>query len=229
MRKRICWTLLLLGFLLVSPAPALAQAVDWQLTWQDDGTILETVNLEKINLKLEQGEWQADADSQGNLVLTRQTDGWAAYSQRLDRLPFKMESRNYLLLESAAIYSENYSPDPKGLYSQIAVIPDAQLSIKLPGIIRDHSADSIIDSQEAVWQLSRLDHIATEELLLKATVFDGLLLAIILVGGAVIIIGLLFLRSIRRVHKLIEEEYSLENIELEVDGNSSAGTEEQKN
>jgi hypothetical protein len=229
MRKQICWTLLLLGFLLLSPAPALAQAVDWQLTWQDDGTILETVNLNKIDVQLEGDEWQTAADSQGNVVLTRQTSDWAAYSQRLDRLPFKMKSRNYLLLESAAIYCENYSPDPKVLYSQIAGTPDARLSVKLPGIIRDHSADSIIDSQEAVWQLSRLDHIATEELLLKAIVFDGLLLAIILVVGAVIIIGLLFLRSIRRVHKLIEQEYSLENLELEGEGESSAGAEEQKN
>ena len=62
--------------------------------------------------------------------------------------------------------------------------------MKLPGVIRDHSADRIVDSQEAVWELNRLDHIINEELLLKATFFDGLLLSITLVGLAVIIIGL---------------------------------------
>jgi len=99
--------------------------------------------------------------------------------------------------------------------------------VKLPGVIRDHSADRIVDSQEAVWELNRLDHIINEELLLKATFFDGLLLSITLVGLAVIIIGLFFLRSINRVHKLIETEYSLENIELEEADNSTTGTEEQ--
>ena len=70
------------------------------------------------------------------------------------------------------------------------------------------------------------DHII-EDQLLKATVFDGLLLAIMLVGLAIIIIGLFFMRSINRVHKLIETEHSLENIELEEPDNSTTGTEEQ--
>ena len=69
---------------------------------------------------------------------------------------------------------------------------------------------------------------ATGELLLKATVFHGLVVGVILVVGAVIIIGLLFLRSIRRVHKLIEEEYSLENLAMEGVDDSFTETEEQK-
>jgi hypothetical protein len=214
--------------LLVNPVPALAQAVDWQLTWQDDGSILETVTLEKMDLEMGEGEWETSTDNQGNLVLTRTTADWTSYTQKADRLPLRIENRNYLILESAFIYGEDYSADQKGLYYQIAIVPDAQLSIKLPGFIRAHTADSIIDSQEAVWQLSRLDEMATGELLLKATVFHGLVVGVILVVGAVIIIGLLFLRSIRRVHKLIEEEYSLENLAMEGVDDSFTETEEQK-
>ena len=227
MRKRVCCALLLLSFLLVSPAPALAQVVDWHLTWQDDGSILETVELERTDLALEEGEWQSSTDSQNKLVLTRRTADWNDYQQLSDRLPLSVKSRNYLVLKVANFNSENFSADPQGIYAQIAAWPDAQLSIKLPGVIRDHSADTIVDKQEAVWQLNRLDHITTEEQLLKATVFDGLLLSIVLVGLAVIIIGLFFLRSIYRVHKFIETEYALEKIELEEADNSNTGTEEQ--
>ena len=229
MRKRVCCALLLLSFLLVSPAPAWAQVVDWRLIWQDDGSILETVKLDKVNLPLEvlEEDWQSSTDSQNNLILTRRTADWNDYQQRSDRLPLSVVSRNFLVLKAVTINSENFSATPEGLYAQISTLPDAQLSMKLPGIIRDHSADLIVENQEAVWQLNRLDHIVTEEQLLKATVFDGLLLAIMLVGLAIIIIGLFFLRSIYRVHKLIETEYSLENIELEEDDNSKTGTEEQ--
>jgi|BioPla2DNA2_1021312.scaffolds.fasta_scaffold113534_1 hypothetical protein len=229
MRKRVCCALLLLSFLLVSAAPAWAQVVDWRLIWQDDGSILETVKLEKVNLPLEvlEEDWQSSTDSQNKLVLTRRTADWDDYQQRSDRLPLSVVSRNFLVLKVATINSANFPTAPEGLYAQISTLPDAQLSIKLPGIIRDHSADRIVESQEAVWQLNRLDHIVTEDQLLKATVFDGLLLAIMLVGLAIIIIGLFFMRSINRVHKLIETEYSLENIELEEPDNSTTGTEEQ--
>ena len=227
MRKRGCCALLLLSFLLVSPVPAWAQAVDWRVIWQDDGSILEIVELERTDLALEEGEWQSTTDSQNKLILTRQTADWKDYQQLSDRLPLKVKSRNFLVLKVATFNTENFSAAPEGLYAQIAAWPDAQLSVKLPGVIRDHSADRIVDSQEAVWELNRLDHIINEELLLKATFFDGLLLSITLVGLAVIIIGLFFLRSINRVHKLIETEYSLENIELEEADNSTTGTEEQ--
>lgn len=229
MRKQVCFTLLLLSLLLLITVPAAGQTVDWNLTWQDDGSIVETVSLEKINLVLDTGEWQSSTDNNGHLIFTRQIAGWEQYHKLTDRLPLSIQSRNYLVMQRAVINSDDFVPDPQGLYHQIAAVPDAQLSIKMPGIIHDHSADTIVDSQEAVWKLGRLDHITTEDLLLRATVFDGLLVGVLLVGGAVIVIGLLFLRSIRRVNQLIEEEYSLENITLEVPGEESEGTEEQKN
>ena len=134
--------------------------------------------IRKMDLEMGEGEWETSTDNQGNLVLTRTTADWTSYTQKADRLPLRIENRNYLILESAFIYGEDYSADQKGLYYQIAIVPDAQLSIKLPGFIRAHTADSIIDSQEAVWQLSRLDEMATGELLLKATVFHGLVVVL---------------------------------------------------
>lgn len=230
MRKQVCYTLLLVSLLLVfAVVPAVGQTVDWNITWQDDGSIVETVSLDKINLVLDNKAWQSSTDNKGHLILTRQTAGWEEYRQLTDRLPLSVQSRDYLVLQRATINSEDFKPDPQGLYHQIAAVPDAQLSIKMPGIIHDHSADMIVDSQEAVWKLGRLDHMTTEDLLLKATIFDGLLVGVLLVGGAVIVIGLLFLRSIRRVNQLIEEEYSLENITLEAAGQETEGTEEQKN
>jgi len=213
----------------VFTVPAVGQTVDWNLTWQDDGTIVETVSLEMSNLALDDESWQSSTDSQGRLILTRQTGSWEKYRQLTDRLPLSMASRNFIILQTATINSEEYAAAPGGLYQQIAAVPDAQLSIKIPGIIRDHSADMLVDNQEAVWKLNRLDHITTEDLLVKATVFDGLLIAVLLVGGAIIVIGLVFLRSIRRANQLIEEEYSLENLTLEETTEQNTGTEEQKN
>ena len=91
MRKRVCCALLLLSFLLVSAAPAWAQVVDWRLIWQDDGSILETVKLEKVNLPLEvlEEDWQSSTDSQNKLVLTRRTADWDDYQQLSDRLPLR--------------------------------------------------------------------------------------------------------------------------------------------
>jgi len=228
-RKGVCFAFLLVCLLLVWTSPALGQRVDWNLTWLDDGTIVETVSLEMRDLVLEDKSWHSSADPQGRLLLTRRTNSWEEYSKLSDRLPLSMESRNYVILQTAKLRSEDFAAAPGGLYQQVAAASDAQLSIKVPGIIHDHSADMIIDNQQAVWKLSRLDHLTTEDLLLQATIFDGLLIAVLLVGGAVIVIGLWFLRTIRRAHRLIDEEYSLDNIALDDSRENTTETEEEKN
>jgi len=113
MRKRVCCALLLLSFLLVSPVPAWAQAVDWRVIWQDDGSILEIVELERTDLALEEGEWQSTTDSQNKLILTRQTADWKDYQQLSDRLPLKVKSRNFLVLKVATLILRTSRQPPK--------------------------------------------------------------------------------------------------------------------
>lgn len=221
MRKRIYWSLLLLPLLLLVPSPVLAESVNWEIIQQDDGTIQETVQVTGAKLSVDEKVWTITAPGNDRLVLSRNTANWAAYNQLDDRLPIHIAARNFLVMQVVRFYSEDYQTSSPGLYNQLAGLPEAQLKIQVPGIVREHSANYVEDSQRAVWNLNRLDHIKSEEFLFKAVIFNGFLLAVIMVAGAVLIIGLVFLRSIRRVDQLIEEEYSLENIKPDLIGDDS--------
>lgn len=231
MRKPVCCSLLLLLSLFIFPAPVTAQQVDWNLIWQDDGTIEETVRVmgKGEDLSVDEQDWKVIRTSGSNqVILTREVDDWAAYSRQTDRLPIRAETRDYIILQITRIKTEHPVPPSAGLYRQVAELSEARLSIQVPGIVREHSAYGVENSQKAIWKLNRLDHLTGEDLVVKAVVFDGLLLAVLLVGGAVLIIGWVFLRSIRRVNQLIEEEYSLENVQLDPIEEESSGSDQQK-
>jgi hypothetical protein len=53
--------------------------------------------------------------------------------------------------------------------------------------------------------------------MLVVDTFDGFILGLLLIVLGIIIIGLVFLSRIRRTHKLIEQEYSLENLTLPIE------------
>lgn len=227
MRMRIVGVLLVLLLLFAFPSCVMAQQVTWSLLWQDDGTIQEKVEVTGTELSGQYDSWTVMSEGSDQISLTRSTEDWEAYSQLNDRLPIRIEAKDYIVMQFTRVDAESFSPDPQGVYAQVAGMPGAVLTFQVPGIVRDHSADVVENSQKAVWDLNRLDHVLAEEQMLTAVTFDGLLIGIILVGGAALIIAVVFLRSILRVNRLIEEEYSLENLQLEPDPDQ-AGSDEQK-
>lgn len=224
---RIVGVLLVLLLLFAFPSCVMAQQVTWSLLWQDDGTIQEKVEVTGTELSGQYDSWTVMSEGSDQISLTRSTEDWEAYSQLNDRLPIRIEAKDYIVMQFTRVDAESFSPDPQGVYAQVAGMPGAVLTFQVPGIVRDHSADVVENSQKAVWDLNRLDHVLAEEQMLTAVTFDGLLIGIILVGGAALIIAVVFLRSILRVNRLIEEEYSLENLQLEPDPDQ-AGSDEQK-
>lgn len=225
---RIVGVLLVLLMLFAFPSCVMAQQVTWSLLWQDDGTIQEKVEVTGTDLSSQYDSWTVTSKGSDQISLTRSTKDWKAYSQLTDRLPIRIEAKDYIVMQLTRVKAESFSADPQGVYAHAAGMPGAVLTFQVPGIVRDHSADAVENSQKAVWELNRLDHVLSEDQMLTAITFDGLLIGIILVGGAALIIAVVFLRSILKVNRLIEEEYSLDNLELEPDPDQAAGSDEQK-
>ncbi len=190
-----------------------AADTEWKLKLNADRTISESVSTEQGQHINYSTSWKMSEEA-GRIMFTRAIPTWQVYSSEVDRLPVQITVKDYFLWQDIEIISAAQQNAQQGVFSSLADKP-VRLIIQLPGAIGTSSADSIEDGRTAIWQISRGADIQNKGLLLQATLVDGYIVSILLfVLGFAVIAGL-FLRKIRKTHKLIEEEYSLENIDLE--------------
>lgn len=203
MKKYFPVVLLVLGFLIVgySPAQATGQAA-WNIKWNSNGSLDETVTIRNHNIIIQDNEWQTSRSDQG-LILTRHINNWQEYSKLGDGLPLELSQKDFWLIKSSTLTMKEQAR-PGSLYEQLTDFGGARLSIEVPGIIRESTAQEKIDST-AVWTLGTADAVT-----LNAVVFDGIVLGIAFFALCAIIILIIFLSRIRRVNRLIAQEYSLE-------------------
>jgi hypothetical protein len=193
--------IIILGlFIAVLPGQASDEAT-WNLKWNNDGSLDETVTVFDHNIVIEADNWETSRSDQA-LTLSRHVDNWQDYLNLEDGLPLVLVEKNYGLVKTSTLTMKDASPG--SLYEQFGAIDGARLSIEVPGIISETSAQEKIEST-AVWELGSAGAIT-----LKASIFDGVVLGIIFFALCAIIIFFVFLRRIKRVNQLIAEEYSLE-------------------
>lgn len=202
--------LLLLFFLWLFPSHCYAGQLEWQLTWEEDDKIQEKLSIFSHNISVDEEKWEV-SQSEEKIMLSREVENWQAYSKLSDSLPLVASEKDYILFKTISLKVDDKALYPTSVYAQAAKLYGAELKITIPGIISSDSAKEVNDLT-ATWKFAQMQNIMDEDLLLKATVFDGFCLGVFLFVCGFSIIVLVFLLHLRKVNRLIEEEYSLDKV-----------------
>ena len=212
--KRCFLVMMLIALILLGlSGQVLAADTEWKLKLNADGTISESVSVDQSQLVTYNNTWKTSKDG-GRVILTRTVPAWQDYMNQSDRLPLHITVKDYFLWQDVEIFAAAQQGASQGIFLSTQDKP-VRLIIQLPGSIAASSAEKIEDGRTAIWQISKGADIQNKGLLVQATLVDGYIVSILLfVLGFAVIAGL-FIRKISKTHKLIEEEYSLENIDRE--------------
>ncbi len=210
MKKHFPIIFLVVGLLLISCSPL--QASDkaaWTIKWNSNGSLDEGVIIPNQNVVVNDQEWETSR-SGNQMILSRHIKDWQAYRQLGDSLPFEVAQRDFLVLKIASL-TVKQEANPGSLFEQLTRHSDANLNIEVSGVIRNSNAD-VKQDNVAVWNLGTS---RSSPLKLDTVIFDGIYLSITFFIFCFIIIFIIYLNRIRRVNRLIAEEYSLERAALE--------------
>lgn len=212
MHKYLNLTIALIIFVSVISVPrsAMGAEAEWKIQWGDNQQLLETVTISGTDIQVDDHTWKT-TQTNGRLILSREVQGWDSYTKLNDRLPLQVNSRNFLILKMFDLKIAPYESNPKNLYANLSGLDNINIIMEVSGIIRESSADEVIDSK-ATWKFQPNDDLLPEGPMLKIITFNGFLIAVLLVLIALMVIGMVYVRGVRRVNALLEEEYSIENL-----------------
>jgi len=188
------------------PGVALAYDAQWQMEWLDDGSIREQVTIPDPDFSAYDSSWSS-AQSSGNTVLTREVKNWQAYEQLAQRLPVKVKHTNYIILSVTQI-----NPDLTKSAFLFESFDNSIIRIKVPGIISETSGTAVDDYTV---QFGSSREFVGRQGVMKVVVLDGFMLGIVIVSVGLIVVLLLFGMRMRKIDRLIADEYSLEKVVLE--------------
>ncbi|NLW91044.1 MAG: hypothetical protein GXY34_05535 [Syntrophomonadaceae bacterium] len=208
MRRNFPILLLLVAFVLftVTGSLAAAEVPSWELTLRDDGRIAERVTL-SVGTSYEADEWN-NLQSSDPLVLERVVNDWPAYMEFKDRLPLQMLQKNYIIWQDVEI-NKNSAVSSTGAAAAVLSQDNSKIIFRVPGIINAHAGNQVTEEQVEVSALEARK-LADGQAFIQATTFDGLMMGIVLFVLGFLVVGIVFMNRIRKVNRLIEEEYSLE-------------------
>ena len=223
MKKYFPVVILVVGLLLLSCSSLQAgDEASWTIKWNNNGSLDEKVVIPGNNVVVIGQEWET-SHSGNQTILSRHVKDWRAYGQLGDSLPLTVVQKDYVLLKFASL-TVKQEATPGSLFEQFIGLSNARLSIEVPGAIRNSNAQASQDSL-ATWNLASLE---SSPVKLDAVIFDGIFLGITFFAFCFIIIFIIYLNRIRRVHRLIAEEYSLERAVLEFTQGENDKEEEEK-
>ncbi len=223
MKKYFPVVILVVGLLLLSCSSLQAgDEASWTIKWNNNGSLDEKVIIPGHNVVVNDQEWET-SHSGNQTILSRHVKDWRAYGQLGDSLPLTVVQKDYVLLKFASL-TVKQEATPGSLFEQFIGLANARLSIEVPGAIRNSNAQASQDSL-AIWNLASLE---SSPVKLDAVIFDGIFLGITFFAFCFIIIFIIYLNRIRRVHRLIAEEYSLERAVLEFTQGENDKEEEEK-
>ncbi|MFA7149302.1 MAG: hypothetical protein WC109_10855 [Syntrophomonadaceae bacterium] len=210
MKKYFPVVILVLGLLFISSSSLLAgDEATWNIKWNSNGSLDEKVIITDGNVVINDQEWETSR-SGNQIILSRHIKDWQAYSQLSNNLPLTIVEKDYLLLKFTSLTVKQEAA-PGSLFEQFPQLTDPRLSIEVPGVIRNSTAEPS-ENSIAVWNLAAPQ---SSPVKLDAVIFDGIFLGISFFVFCFIIIFIIYLNRIRKVHRLIAEEYSLERAALE--------------
>ncbi len=189
-------------------------AVQWEIKAYDDHTIQETVTINKNETIMGTSAWEKTVNGD-TTILTRTVDDWAAYNTLTDKLPIKVQTRNFFLWHKTSLLATADEAPAGSVFSQLKGMQGISIVISMPGYISASSGNRISEMSTA-WEMDRIEALTEGEVMLQAVTFEGLLIGITGFLLGLIIIGIVYMRRMKKIEQLMEAEYSLENIELEI-------------
>jgi len=213
MRKHLPAIILSLCILLLSAGVAMGSEAEWQIKWQEDGSLQEKVVLSAAQpLQNLDASWQSSS-SGDQQIYSRTVKDWAEYMRLKDRLPIELQEKSFIVCKATDIKASSQVLEGS-LYSSLKDTQAMELKIEVPGIIQANSADKLVD-HTAIWQIQKPGTVFNEDFAIKAIVFDGWMLGISILSLGIIVMFLFFISRMRRVDRIIAETYSLDNIVID--------------
>lgn len=221
MRKHIPAVVLSLFMCLLFSQAALASGTDWQIKWQENGSLQEKVNVTGQELHNVDAGWQMS--STGNkVILNRDINNWEAYNSLTDKLPLQAKVKNYLCCN---IITLTALPEVQKntLYSSLDPNQTIRLEMNVPGIILDSSAVGR-DNKTVYWVIKNPGEKLGQKFIFRAIMIDGFGLGITILILGVIFLTIFFIARMRKVNRIIDETYSLDNIIIEDEEDDEANS-----
>ncbi len=195
--------ILTLSFLMMLTQVAAASEADWQLIWQESGTLQEEVKVTGRDIVPLDPDWQIRQDGD-QYILSREVANWTIYQNSQDRLPLQMTESNYLLLKQTKI---DIGTSGTGLFSQLNDLNGFQLTMVVPGFIMGKDGERL-NASSATWLFSNSLAMLNENRMLKFITIDGLLSGIAVFSLGLLVIVIKFRKHLKNAERIIEEEYS---------------------
>lgn len=208
--------LCLIGFaVLVFTPVAWAGQYQWQVSTDGPGNINESISIQGLELENNLEGWDSNTGD-GILTLERTHKDWHEYSAASNGLPLVVERKNYLIFSSTTLNYQTGSES--GLFGELLSRADGDIIIQAGGIIQESSAttiDNLDQDPTATWHLLAGQAVDAPEgtPFLQVLQFNGLVISLIILLFGFTGITIWYMTYIRRVNKLIAEEYSLDDIE----------------
>ncbi|MBC7075264.1 MAG: hypothetical protein H5T98_04185 [Syntrophomonadaceae bacterium] len=199
---------------------AFAGQVEWSIIWDDSDCLLqEKVTADSAyDFSVDAEEWNYSRSGE-KVVISRTVENWQTYNTLSDRFPLEARVKNFLIFKTISLKGEKNNDNAHNLYSQLISSDNMKLIIKIPGIIRECSADQIED-YSCIWNLYPSSGRIQNDIMLQAVVPEGFYLGLSIFTIGFLIIAFGFLRCLKKVNKIIEEEYSLEKAREEIEAGS---------
>lgn len=204
---KIFW---LVFFFLVFPASAWGAGgdVEWQIMLKDNKAVAERLFIKNPWPELE-NLYRIKIDvSKNELLIERETKDFEAYKLIDTSFPLDVKVKNRILWDNYIIKSDY--ENNQYIDELLAKSDKIMLSLQIPGIIRDSSADKT-EGNTLTWIISSEKK---PDIFASVAVIDGFNLALVILGIGILLALFYFISSILKVNRIIEEEYSIADISL---------------
>jgi hypothetical protein len=215
--SRYYMVIFLILFLFTFNSTALAGEYQWEIVVDQYGEITERVSLQDVNMTLNTEGWK-QLDDNGENVLERSHKDWAEYDKTGNGLPLSVKSKNYVVFTLLTLTYDSNKKSEAELFNQLTSSVNGSIKYQSTGIIQESSANHVNNlskDPQAVWNVKAGQATFFQEspFFLKVTFVNGVMISIIILFFGFLGITIWYLIYVRRVNKIIEEEYSIDNIE----------------
>lgn len=210
MRKAllIC-TLFMFLISLVLPSVVNAADLEWNLLWKIDGSLEEELTIKDGELKVNQKKWDTVDENEGH-IYRRKISNWQYYLTLEDSLPLNIQEKKYIVYKHSTIM---ISAKENAILEQFNDRSKLEVKIVVPGTIKEHSGKQVKEDT-VIWTFDDAQEFIKEGELLEVETWDGLLLGIYILCLGMIAVLIMFFKYMKKADRIIEEEYSLENIDI---------------
>ena len=212
MKKHIPVVFLAL-FLCLFFSPVALAAANWQVDWKENGALQEKVVVSGQDLNNVDSSWQRTATG-NEIVFNRSVENWEAYNKLTDKLPVQATVKNLFFCNIITLTALPQIQNNNTLYSSFDQSQTLRLEMNVPGIILD-SSTSQRNGNIVYWDIKNPGNSFDQGFTFQTIMVDGLGLGITILLIGAVILGIIFAARMRKVNRIIDETYSLDNIVID--------------